>query len=253
MAPVKRKSATPPARAQKAPAQEAPPQRASKATAAQEAPRLSRAEKAAMTRRRMLDAAYAELCEQGFRATTMDAVAQRAGVAVQTLYFTFHTKDALLQEVLDWAVLGDEQLVPPQQPWFKQAVGEPGVVDAVAAMVAGIETVLARVAPLIPVFHAVAADPAGKVYRHSEQLRRDGYADLVDILSAKADRRAGLSRARAIDLVFVLLGPELYRSLVIDCGWSPTEYTDWATATILHDLFGQDPPPPRRRGPSRRR
>ena len=59
--------------------------------------KISRQERAATTRRRMLDAAYDLFCEQGFRATTMDAIAQRAGVAVQTLYFTFHTKDALLQ------------------------------------------------------------------------------------------------------------------------------------------------------------
>lgn len=204
----------------------------------------TRAEKAALTRRRMLDAAYAELCEQGFRATTMDAVAKRAGVAVQTLYFTFHTKDALLQEVLDRAVLGDDPVVPAEQPWFRQVVTEPEIEDAVAAMVLGINTVLARVAPLVPVFHAVSADPAGEVFRHAEQLRREGYADLVGYLVAKAPLRGSMTRARAVDVVFVLLGPETHRSLVIECGWSSKEFTTWVTTTILRDLFDREPTRP---------
>src|SRR6187399_1573894 len=83
--------------------------------------RNSRQERAAGTRRRMLDAAYDLFCDQGFRATTMEAIAERAGVAVQTLYFTFHTKDELLQAVQDRAVLGDDVPTPPhEQPWFRE-------------------------------------------------------------------------------------------------------------------------------------
>lgn len=40
----------------------------------------------------------------------MEAIAHRAGVAVQNVYFTFHTKDALLQEVHNRTVLGNDAL-----------------------------------------------------------------------------------------------------------------------------------------------
>ena len=43
-------------------------------------PAMSRQERAALTRSRMLGAAYDLFCEQGFRATTMDSIAERAGV-----------------------------------------------------------------------------------------------------------------------------------------------------------------------------
>ena len=51
----------------------------------------------------------------------MAEVAERAAVAVQTLYFTFHTKGALLGEVFERAVLGPGELPPPLQPWHQAA------------------------------------------------------------------------------------------------------------------------------------
>lgn len=192
----------------------------------------------------MLDAAYDLFCEQGFRATTMDAIAQRAGVAVQTLYFTFHTKDALLQEVHNRTVLGEEAIPPDRQAWRLAAEREPDIRRSVALTVDGTATVLGRVAPMIPVFHAVSADPAGAIYRHGEELRRRGYADLADELVGKAPLRPDISKQRANDLLFVLLGPEIYRSLVIEAGWTHEQWATWTTNALLRDLFGLQPDTP---------
>ena len=68
---------------------------------------VKRQAKAAATRARIIANAYALFCENGYRATTMDLIARRAGVAVQTVYFTFHTKDDLLKAVFEWTVLAD--------------------------------------------------------------------------------------------------------------------------------------------------
>ena len=78
--------------------------------------KTSRGDKAAATRRRILDAAYDLFCVAGYPATTMAAIGERAGVAVQTVYFTFRTKDALLQAVHNRTVLGRDEIPPPQQP-----------------------------------------------------------------------------------------------------------------------------------------
>jgi AcrR family transcriptional regulator len=199
----------------------------------------ARQAKAAATRRRMLAAAYDCFCEEGFRATTMDVIAERAGVAVQTLYFTFHTKDELLQEVHNWTVLGDDPTPPPQQPWYVAAVEEPDARRSLALIVGGVIVIEARVAPMLPVFHAVAADPAGEIFRHGEALRREGMEDLVDVLVAKTPLRKGMTKERASDLLYVLMGPESYRSFVIECGWAPKQWTTWVTATLSRDLFGE--------------
>ena len=202
---------------------------------------MSRQERAALTRSRMLGAAYDLFCEQGFRATTMDSIAERAGVAVQTMYFTFHTKDALLQEVHDRTVLDDDPLPPPQQAWHIAAMAESDGRRALAQIIKGVLAIQARMAPLIPVLHAVSADAAGEVFRRGERLRREGYEQLTDALAAKTPLRPGLTRARATDLLFVILGPELYRSLVLECGWSQADWQAWATSTLTRDLFGGKP------------
>lgn len=202
---------------------------------------VSRQERTAQTRGRMLNAAYDLFCEQGFRATTMDSIAERAGVAVQTLYFTFHTKDALLQEVHDHTVLGDDPTPPPQQAWHVAAMTEPDGRRALAQIIEGVMAIQARVAPMVPVFQAVSADAAGRVFRRGEELRRKGYEQLTDALATKTPLRAGLTRAKASDLLFVVLGPELYRSLVLECGWSQADWQAWATNTLTRDLFGGEP------------
>lgn len=198
----------------------------------------SRRERAALTRRRMLDAAYDLFCADGYRATTMDAIADRAGVAVQTLYFTFHTKDELLQEVHDRTVLGHDQVPPPQQAWHIAALAEPDAWRAMALIVEGVATILARVAPMVPVAHAVAGDPAGAMFDRSEQLRREGYTVLVNELVKKAPLVAGMSRPRATDLLLVLLGPEIYRSLVLETGWTRRQWMSWTTDTLTRSFFG---------------
>ena len=56
----------------------------------------SRADKARANRRRMRAAALVLFTDRGYASTSMQAIAAEAGMAVQTLYFTFGTKSALL-------------------------------------------------------------------------------------------------------------------------------------------------------------
>jgi AcrR family transcriptional regulator len=53
---------------------------------------------AARTRELILDSALALFAEQGYDETTLDDVAERAGVSLSTLYRYFHTKDTLVLE-----------------------------------------------------------------------------------------------------------------------------------------------------------
>lgn len=195
-----------------------------------------RQEKAAATRRRMVGAAYDLFCELGYRATTMAAVAERAGVAVQTLYFSFHTKDELLQEVHKRAVLGDDARPPRQQGWFLEVAAEADARRAIALVVEASSAILARVAPMLPVYHAAAADAAGAVFRHGEDRRRRDMHDLAEVILAKPGARGSLSVGEAADLLYVLLGPETYRSFVIDLGWPAQAWIRWTSNALSRDL-----------------
>src|SRR6266545_2689016 len=82
-----------------------------------------RADKAKETRRRMLQAAGELFAEHGYGATTLQEVAARAGVAVQTIYFTFGNKRTLLKELVDVTIAGDvEPVATMERPWFREAL-----------------------------------------------------------------------------------------------------------------------------------
>ncbi|WP_242419577.1 TetR/AcrR family transcriptional regulator, partial [Frankia sp. CpI1-P] len=88
--------------------------------------RPSRAEKTRLTRRRIIAAAADLFLDQGYGATTLDQVAARAGVAVQTVYFHFGNKATLLKEALDVAAVGDDEPVALlDRPWLEELTAEP--------------------------------------------------------------------------------------------------------------------------------
>src|SRR2546427_5429982 len=79
--------------------------------------KLTRRERAKATHWRIVKAAYTLFCARGYAGTTMAQIAEAAGVAVQTLYFTFHTKSMLLSRAHDLAGMGEgEPLTPAKQP-----------------------------------------------------------------------------------------------------------------------------------------
>lgn len=196
----------------------------------------SRRGRAAATRLRIVEAAYAAFLTDGYASTTMAAVARASGVAVQTVYFVFGTKSDLLQAVYEYAVHGPERIPPHRTRWWQAAEREPDIVRAVADVVGGNVDVLERSAPLV---HAVLGDEAARDrYEFNEGLRRTGNEVLVGMLAAKHPLRPGLSGAKALDLFLVLTGPQVYTQLTREMSWSPDEVADWVTHAILHHLFG---------------
>ena len=136
------------------------------------------------------------------------------------------------------SVLGDENLPPPMQPWYLAAVASADVSDAVRHVCRGVLSISRRVAPMIPAFHAVAADPAGEVWKRSQQMRHDGMVDLVAVLTEKAPLRRGVSKGHACDVLYLLLGPDLYRTMVLERGWTERQLANWTERVVLDDLFG---------------
>jgi AcrR family transcriptional regulator len=168
----------------------------------------------------------------------MEAIAERAGVAVQTLYFTFHTKDELFQAVHERTVLGEENLPPPLQPWYLAAVAAEDIRDAVRHICRGVLSISRAVAPMIPAFHAVAGDPAGEVWERSQRMRHDGMVDLVAELAKKTPLRKSVTKDHAADVLYLVLGPDLYWTMVLGRGWTERQLADWTERVVLDDLFG---------------
>ncbi|WP_411145535.1 TetR/AcrR family transcriptional regulator [Streptomyces sp. x-80] len=85
------------------------------------------------TRRKLFDAAVTLIAEQGFSSTTVDEIADRAGVAKGTVYYNFPSKNVLYEELLRDGI---ELLADSLQQAVGRTVGRGGThVDALDAMI----------------------------------------------------------------------------------------------------------------------
>lgn len=200
----------------------------------------TRSDRARATRLRITRAAYTLFCARGYGGTTMAEIADAAGVAVQTVYFTFHTKSELLSRAYDFAVLGEGEPVPPEkQPWYAKMTAEPDTNRAIRHMVEGVGAILTRATPLDTVVRASAgSDPdTARVRAFHERWRAEGYRSMLEILASKSAVRAGLTQERATQLLLFYLGMDAYRALVLDLGWTHDDWIDWTVATLAEQLF----------------
>ena len=198
-----------------------------------------RAERSRHTREKVVEAARELFVAQGYGATNLQEVADRAGVAVQTIYFVFRNKRTLFKDVVDTSIAGDtEPVATMDREWFRAACAEPTAAGQLRAHVHGTREILGRVAPIMPLIAAAAATdpeiaaqwPDGPDPRYTVQ-----YA-AAEALAGKPDTRPGLSIEMAADLLFGLLSPQLYLIFVRDRDWSPDTWEEWARTALTSQL-----------------
>jgi len=200
---------------------------------------ISRRERAERTRRRILDATYQLFCAHGYETTTMRQIADTAGVAVQTVYLRFRTKDQLLAELEDVVILGGQpssRLL--QQPWVQELRNEEDAGRALMLFVEVDSEIKQRVCPLVAaVGRALAIDP-GTVARR--EAGRDQYFGLlVDRLDELGALRPGISRSRALDIMRAINTFDSYVELTLRRGWTKDEYAQWFRELLTQQLMIQ--------------
>ena len=207
--------------------------------------KLSRRGRAKATQWRIVKAAYLLFCAQGYAGTTMAEIAEAAGVAVQSVYFTFHTKAALLSRAYDFAVMGEaEPEIPQRQAWYEAMTAEPDVTQALRHFVTGVGEITRRVTPLSLAAQVAAdGDPdTARVMAFHDGMQADAYREVVKLLSAKAGLKPGLSLERGTDLLLLYAGTDVYHVMVEMRGWSHDEWLGWTVVTLAEQLFGRTVP-----------
>jgi AcrR family transcriptional regulator len=193
------------------------------------------------TRRSIIDAATRLFVETGYGATSMDAIAEEAGVSRATVFSAVGSKAALLKTAYDVALVGDDDLVAlPDRAESRSIRAEPDprrYLERYAALIVGLG---ARVAPIYEAIRgAASADPDIRpVWEKIQQERRIGAAHVVADAASKGSLRAGIDQEGAADVVWVLVDPGLYRLLVDHRGWPRQRYIDWLAASLIHELLG---------------
>ena len=142
-----------------------------------------RREQAAETRRKILDAAGELFARDGYAAVAMPAIADRAGVALKTVYLAFGTKAGVLHGLWDVRLGGDDQPIPvTERPWYRQLLEGDDPVALVRAAARQSRETKDRVGDLLRVIREAAvtepalAEPVGpdrdRVPRRAGRVRR---------------------------------------------------------------------------------
>jgi AcrR family transcriptional regulator len=198
-----------------------------------------RAERSRHTREKVVEAARELFVAQGYGATSLQEVADRAGVAVQTIYFVFRNKRTLFKDVVDTSIAGDaEPVATMDREWFRAACAEPTAAGQLRAHVRGTREILGRVAPIMSLIATAAATdpeiaaqwPDGPDPRYTVQYTA------AEALAGKPDARPGISVEMAADVLFGLLSPQLYLIFVRDRDWSPDTWEEWARTALTSQL-----------------
>ncbi|GAB2454500.1 TetR/AcrR family transcriptional regulator [Streptomyces incanus] len=199
-----------------------------------------RGDRARETRRRIIDAAAELFVEQGYGATKLQEIADRAGVAVQTIYFVFRNKPSLLKELVDVAIAGDDEpLATMDRPWFEEVTTAPTAESALAVLVAGARRTLERVAAINEMVRAATAtDPEIRaLWPDTTDPRYTVVSTAARALTEKPGARPGLSAEEAADVVYALLSPELFLVLTRDRAWPADKWERWAHDTLGSQLL----------------
>lgn len=179
-----------------------------------------RALQAAQTREEVLRAGTELFGSAGWAGTTLAAIAEEAGVSVETVYNGFGSKKGLLRAAMDAAVVGDTEPIPyVERPEFLQ-LGEGPLGERIATGIAVVTATHERSAGVWQaVVEAASADEEVDAWRLEwEQGRRlDTGRSAALVLGYEPDEQL-------ITMLWVLYSPETYLKLVHDAGFTREEY-----------------------------
>ena len=196
-----------------------------------------RREQAEQTRSRALEAAARLFQERGYEGTSIAAIAEEAGISPETVYAGFGTKRALLGELVERAVRGDDPKPVPEQAGPRALAAATDQREQLRLFAADIARRLERAGPLVAVVAGAArSEPElADLLARLHDTRRRNLAALVDALAANGP--LALPPAEALDTVWALTSPELHQLLVRVRGWKRGRYAEWLAETLAQLLL----------------
>jgi AcrR family transcriptional regulator len=200
-----------------------------------------RREQAEETRQRIREAAARLFEARGYDGASIAAIAEEAGVSAESVYAHFGNKRALLGELVQRAVRGDDAAPVPEQRGPRAIAAESDQREQLRMFAADIVLRLERAAPLMSVVSGASrSDP--ELAELFTRLHADRLSNLGRLVAAlEANEPLLLDTDAATETVWAVTSPELHQLLTRQRGWTRNRYCDWLSATLAALLL-----PPRR-------
>lgn len=199
-----------------------------------------RQEQARQTRRQIIAAARKLFIEFGYAGATIEAIAQEAGVAPETVFAIFGNKRTILASLIGVSVGGDDLPIPLLQRAGPQSVlREQDPIQQLHLFAQDISAILERVAPIFEIMRMAAKTEADIADLLTDRLeeRLQNLGTFVQHLSAHSPLREGLDTAQATEIVWAITSPEVYNLLTVDRGWSREQYAGWLADSLVRLLL----------------
>jgi AcrR family transcriptional regulator len=191
---------------------------------------------AARTRARILDSARRLFSERGIEATTLNAIAEDAGVAVASVYKVMRSKEGILRALMEAVLFG-----PTYRAVLARLADEVDpvvLIERTAEVARAIYEAEAR--ELGDVRAMAGFSPAlGAVEAEFEALRLELQAARVDALFDAGRARLDLTRDQARRVLWLYTAREVWRKLTVEAGWSGEEYESWLRRTLVEALVAR--------------
>jgi AcrR family transcriptional regulator len=175
----------------------------------------------------------------GFRPTTITAVAARAGVSAESVYKGFGSKASLAKAVFDLVIAGDDEPVPmAERPAMQLVRDEPDVRRKIEMYVDGLaqrQARSARVQILIRDGRHVD-DALSPVWAKLNDEGLVGMTMLGRHLLATGQLREGIGLDEVRDVLWNYLAIDSYERLVLVQGWPLERYAGWLSRTVVSAL-----------------
>jgi len=196
----------------------------------------SRRREKARARRLAVVLAARELFERdGFRLTTIAAVAEHAGVSAESIYKGFGTKAALAKAVFDVVIAGDDEPVPvAERPAAQLVRDEPDVRRRIALYVDGLAQRQARSAKVQILIRdgRHVDDSLAPVWATLNEEGLVGMTMLGRHLLDTGQLRDGIGLDEVRDVLWNYLAIDTYERLVLSRGWPLARYSHWLAHAI---------------------
>lgn len=198
-----------------------------------------RAAQAQQTRHAVVRAAADLFVEQGYASTTVEEVADAAGVSRKTVFTAVGGKLELLKTALDWAIAGDDEPVALAD---RGAMRDLLALDDPEELLTGWAHVLveinARAGALMRALEVAAGTDAQaqELVGRLQRQRLTGARTIVRRLRALKALNAGFRRDEATDIAWLAADPVLYDRLVRVRGWSARRFERWLARSLCAQL-----------------
>ena len=192
------------------------------------------------TRRQIVEAARSLFIKRGYNGTTIDAIAQAAVVAPETVYAIFGNKRKILSHLMDISIGGDDQpirLIDRPEP--QAVLHDTDQRRQIMMFSQGITEIMARVAHLFEIMRSAAKTEKDieDLLQHMLKERLENMTIFVQRIATRGGLRERMEVSTAGELVWTITSPEVFLLLTRDRNYYTEQYAAWLQATLTRLLL----------------